>query len=573
MPGDASFNLLSAVEFVNVGKITVGDLIVNGQIGTNGVFTGEPSIVTTGSVGVKNTNPTHLLDVGSNVYIDDSVVGLQTINIVDFSTTRQVYIGPITGQSGTREIVQIGDANNQALFLINGGVHLGLFDRVIPQSNVITIGCQAAQGLRASGGIAIGAGSVNTLQGTNAIALGINAGRAQNNYAICIGENAGANQGESAIAIGRASGQSQDLRSIAIGFESGYTQENSAIAIGANAGGNQNEAAIAIGQLSGQVQDTYSIAIGAFSGVNQNNFTVAIGQGAGFSQSDSAIAIGRASGQSQDLRSIAIGFESGYTQENSAIAIGQNAGFSQSTNSIAVGQYAGQTQGTYNIALGYQSGGVQASSAIAIGKNAGTNQSSNAIAIGINSGGTQGLNSIAIGANSSTPNSNSIVLNASGSLFATQVNSAFYVNPVRETNVFAMALGYSSDGEIIQAQNLILPGHVISRSSVLPSVGSLSSRIIVYSSTVSDAGGRVDLVVSNSGTLDTIETDVYGLANVVFGASYSDTPSVVVTPGNVHASQLNPFVQVYPGYFQVCTATSSVSGGNHLKFNYSVMGV
>ncbi len=543
MPGDDSFNRLSAVEFVNVGKITVDTLNVTGGLSLND----------------------HTL---SNIYFDDSLMAFETINIVDFSQTRQVYIGSANlGSYGTQEITGMSDATKQQLLLVDGSVHIGRLNTFSANSNVIAIGCQAAQIPRGSGSIAIGAGSAKFSQGTNALALGTNAGGYQNAYAISIGENAGANQGASAIAIGRASGNSQDFRSVAIGFQSGYTQENSAIAIGANSGGNQNEAAIAIGQLSGQVQDTYSIAIGAFSGVNQNNFTVAIGQGAGFSQSDSAIAIGRASGQSQDLRSIAIGFESGYTQENSAIAIGQNAGFSQGTNSIAVGQYAGQTQGTYNIALGYQSGGVQASSAIAIGKNAGTNQSSNAIAIGINSGGTQGLNSIAIGANSSTPNSNSIVLNASGSSFATQVNSAFYVNPVRETNVFARALGYSSDGEILQAQNLVFPGHILANIQST-SVTSFSN-LTVASNVVTDIGGRFELTVE--GDFETIDSDVYGLANVVFGTSYTDTPAVVVTPGNLETSQLAPFVQAFPGYFQVCTGSSSTTGP--LKINYTVLGL
>jgi len=395
MPGDDSFHRISAVEFVNVGTITVDSLNVTGGLNVND----------------------HTL---SNIYFDDSLMAFETINIVDFSQTRQVYIGPFNTGSpyGVQEITSMSDSTQQQLVLSNGSIHIGRLNAFNTNSNLITIGCQAAQGLRGSGGISIGAGTAKTAQGANAIALGTNAGGYQNNYAISIGENAGLYQDASAIAIGRTSGNSQGLRSIAIGFQSGHSQANSTIAIGSNAGI------------------------------------------------------------------------------------------------------------------------------------------------------TQGPNSIAIGISTSS-NTGSIVLNASGSSFASQVDNAFYVKPVREQHVYAKALGYSSDGEILQSQDLIFPGHVLANVSLQTSVVPFSN-IIVASNVVTDIGGRFDLTVE--GDFETIDTGpVYGLANVVFGTSYTDTPVVVVTPGNLETSQLAPFVQVYPGYFQVCTGSPSATGP--LKINYTVLGL
>ncbi len=158
------------------------------------------------------------------------------------------------------------------------------------------------------------------------------------------------------------------------------------------------------------------------------------------------------------------------------------------------------------------------------------------------------------------------------------LNNAFHVSPVRQSSDRAYALGYSETYEIIKAQDLILPGHITAKYGELPLtvVSNISSNLSLHQSNPSDAGGRFELIVNGSG-LATIgpDTGVYGLANVVFGTAYSETPVVVVTPGNVHASQLAPFVQVYPGYFQVCTTSSSMSApiSSLLKINYTVLGL
>jgi cytoskeletal protein CcmA (bactofilin family) len=310
---------------------------------------------------------------------------------------------------------------------------------------------------------------------------------------------------------------------------------------------------IAIGLYSGQSQGEFSIALGGYAGQVQNNYTVAIGQGAGSNQSQSAIAIGKGSGFSQDLNAIAIGLDSGYTQNTDAIAIGFSSGFSQNTNSIAIGTGAGQTQ------------------------------SVGAVAIGAGAGLTQGNHSIAIGTNTVTSNTGSIVLNASGSSFGSQVDNAFYVNPIRtgttQFSDYAYALGYTSSKEVIQAKNLALQGHLVAKYGLTPpftTVSDISSNVNLNQANPSDIGGRFRMIVNGS-SLDAIGPDpgVYGLANVVFGYAYTETPAVVITPGNIWASQLAPFVQVYPGYFQVCTTSSSVSAplSSFLIINYTVMGL
>ena len=170
-----------------------------------------------------------------------------------------------------------------------------------------------------------------------------------------------------------------------MGEGAGNNQQNASIAIGlnaANTGGIQGSGAVAIGELAG------------YSG--QGATTVAIGQNCGRT--------------SQGARSVAIGVDAGRTSQGiSAVAIGDAAAFpGQGGSAIAIGQLAGGTnpQGTGAIAIGAGAGrGIVLS------------QGPNAIAIGTNAGST-------------IANSNSIILNATGSdLPATA--AGFFVDPIR----------------------------------------------------------------------------------------------------------------------------------------------
>lgn len=246
-------------------------------------------------------------------------------------------------------------------------------------------------------------------------AFGQNAGRfSQGAGAIAIGQSAGegfsvgvAGQGTGAIAIGVEAGQGFDLsnyqqtKSIAIGYQAGKkNQGTSSIAMGEGAGNNQQNASIAIGlnaANTGGIQGSGAVAIGELAGYSgQGATTVAIGQNCGRT--------------SQGARSVAIGVDAGRTsQGTSAVAIGDAAGFpGQGTGAIAIGQLAAgmNPQGSGAIAIG-----------VAAGRGIVLSQGSNAIAIGTNAGST-------------IANSNSIILNATGSdLPATA--AGLFIDPIR----------------------------------------------------------------------------------------------------------------------------------------------
>jgi hypothetical protein len=172
-----------------------------------------------------------------------------------------------------------------------------------------------------------------------------------NDGQITIGEGAGADgTGTNAIAIGTDAGVNQQYVAIAIGHAAGNNnQGGQAIAIGRSAGNNnQDMNAIAIGRYAGnQDQQEETIAIGRYAGrTNQRFHAIAIGAQAGESdQYWDAIAIGRSAGNNgQDHQTIAIGQRAGQDyQASQAIAIGAYAGNdTQGQNSIAIGAYAGQ---------------------------------------------------------------------------------------------------------------------------------------------------------------------------------------------------------------------------------------
>ena len=91
--------------------------------------------------------------------------------------------------------------------------------RVLQGTNAVALGVEAGNESQASGAIAIGYASGTTGQGVNAIAIGqLAAFTGQKSNAIAIGDNAGrTNQGADAIAIGRNAGiTNQHANSIVI---------------------------------------------------------------------------------------------------------------------------------------------------------------------------------------------------------------------------------------------------------------------------------------------------------------------------------------------------------------------
>ena len=188
-----------------------------------------------------------------------------------------------------------------------------------------------------------GSAALQVAQGTEAIAIGKEAGRTgQGNYGIAIGPAAGnSTQGQQAIAIGKATG--------------GTSQGADAIAIGNLAGGiNQGGDAVAIGKEAGvSDQSSYAVAVGASAGNDtQGTSATAVGSGAGAnSQGQSSVAVGTLAGHiSQPANAVAVGRRAQYTGGSEyAVAIGLNAGYEgQGESAVAIGHDAGQTNQAAN---------------------------------------------------------------------------------------------------------------------------------------------------------------------------------------------------------------------------------
>ena len=333
-------------------------------------------------------------------------------------------------------------------------------------------------------------------QNTQSVALGYRCGQSwQNSFSVAMGYQAGQSyQGSESVAIGYAAGEiAQSIRCIAVGYQAGQSsQRGDSTAVGYYTGQTyQGSQAVAVGSFTGRTsQGIRATAVGAFAGMtDQGASAVAVGNVAGkTSQGSEAVAVGYYAGWSnQGALAIAVGNRAAqYQQADYAVAVGYYAGLSaQSSQSVAVGAYAGQSyQGRYGMAVGYQAGQsnqgsksvavgyatgktAQSSQSVAVGAWAGqTSQGREAVAIGSNSGqSTQGTRAVAVGSQAGKSNqgtyavavgawtgwanqhTNSIALNASGIFFNTNVASAFFVKPLRNTGGTAMYYDTTS-GEI-----------------------------------------------------------------------------------------------------------------------------
>ena len=256
------------------------------------------------SVGIANTAPVHDLDVGSNLYVDDTgsnvlhVTGnvyatrfigdgafLENIasNLHEITTNGNVTTNTVQFDGSTAFVttgkVGISNANPTANLHVTGTAH------VSDELGVLRL-IDAGQYSRTRIGSGSGGGTQNTQ--LNQIAIGKEAGyNSQRTDAIAIGQEAG------------YTGQGTDT--IAIGHKAGYTdQRPNAVAIGLEAGmTTQGQGSIAIGDSAGELtQNDFSVAIGYHAGSNnQGRMAVAIGTSAGaVNQPDNSIVI-NASGQ------------------------------------------------------------------------------------------------------------------------------------------------------------------------------------------------------------------------------------------------------------------------------------
>ena len=200
------------------------------------------------------------------------------------------------------------------------------------------------------------------------------------------------------------------------------------------------------------------------------------------------------------------------------IRIGSNAGVSnQSQNSIAIGLNAGAVSQEVNC--------------IAIGTSAGqTNQGSGSIAIGFNAGSNQA--------------SNSLVLNASGTVVTGATGSSTYIAPIRnitQTNVIGYNTTTSEVTYFVSSSSTTTPiltriqsatQNILNNTDTtilfdsLPSYGNQGTTGISYNASTGNfinLSGATNLFIVTAGvTWSSNSTGNRGLW-LGFGASYSDT--------------------------------------------------
>ena len=112
------------------------EIIINGNTTSNTVeFRGATSLVTTGSVGISNTQPGHDLSVGSNLYVDDT--GSNVIHVVG-----NIYATSFIGDGSQLDNI----ASNLEEIVINGNVSTGTIQLTNPNIGLVATGnVQAAR--------------------------------------------------------------------------------------------------------------------------------------------------------------------------------------------------------------------------------------------------------------------------------------------------------------------------------------------------------------------------------------------------------------------------------------------
>ena len=295
----------------------LGNLITQNNLTVSENISVVGTTVLQDSVGIANTAPVHDLDVGSNLYVDDTgsnvlhVTGnvyatrfvgdgalLENIasNLHEITTNGNVTTNTVQFENASTSLVTTGrvgisNTNPTANLHVTGNAHVSGELEVLRlidagQYSRTRIGSGSGGGTQNTqlNQIAIGENSGYNSQRTDAIAIGQEAGyTGQGTDTVAIGHNAGhTDQRPNAVAIGLDAGKdTQSLGSIAIGYGAGREDQNvSSIAIGYGAGrNNQGREAIAIGTWAGQNdQSENSIVINAsgqaLNGSTSNAFYV-----------------------------------------------------------------------------------------------------------------------------------------------------------------------------------------------------------------------------------------------------------------------------------------------------------
>ena len=270
-------------------------------------------IFTQSNVGIINTSPTHTLDVGSNLFVDE--FGSNVLSV-----------------TGNTSISADLTVDGDTLFVDSGADKVGI-NTLVPDAELHVVG-----NVYVTSNLTV---DTNTLH-VDVVSNRVGINQLHPTKDLDVNGTIAAtrrvdNSGYNRILIGEDTGTtlhtSSNSHQVSVGYRAGYDrQQSNTIAIGYKSGSvTQAESSIAIGERSGETnQGVSSIGIGEKSAYqNQGASSIAIGENSG--------------GQNQAGNSIAIGKDAGsQNQGQKSIAIGDGAGkFSQGAGAIALGYYAG----------------------------------------------------------------------------------------------------------------------------------------------------------------------------------------------------------------------------------------
>ena len=432
-----------------IGNVEVQHNLVVNETTT---LTGDLSVVGTtslqNSVGIANTAPVHDLDVGSNLYMDDT--GSNVLHV-----TGNVYATRFVGDGAFLENI----ASNLHEITTNGNVTTNTvqFDG---STALVTTGKVGIANTAPIHDLDVGSNLYMDDQGSNVLHV------TGNVYATrFVGDGAFLENIASNLHEITTNG---NVTTNTVQFD-GSTALVTTGKVGiSNANPTANLHVTGNAHVSGELEVLRLIDAGQYSRTR-----IGSGSGGGTPNTEpNQIAIGKNSGyNSQRQDAIAIGQEAGHTgQGMETVAIGHNAGYTdQRPNAVAIGLDAGKTtQGQGSIAIGDSAGEItQDDFSVAIGNYAGqNNQGRMAIAIGSSAGQTN-------------QSDNSIVISATGQGLNGSISNAFYVDPIRENSGTSLLTYNPTTKEI--TQNNTLSNTLTVTGGLVTNLGGLTKKTYGYS--------------------------------------------------------------------------------------------
>jgi carbonic anhydrase/acetyltransferase-like protein (isoleucine patch superfamily) len=414
------------------------------------------------SVGIANTAPVHDLDVGSNLYVEDT--GSNVLHV-----TGNVYATRFIGDGAFLENI----ASNLQQITDNGNVTTNTlqFDG---STALVTTGKVGVSNTAPVHDLDVGSNLYVEDQGSNVLHV------TGNVYATrFIGDGAFLENIASNLHEITTNG---NVTTNTVQFDGSTALVTTGIVGISNTNPTANLHVTGNAHVSGELEVLRLIDAGQFSRTR-------IGSGSGGGT------------QNTQLNQIAIGENSGYTRQGSdAIAIGQEAGHTvQGSDTVAIGHYAGSTDQRPNaIAIGLEAGKTtQGQGSIAIGDSAGElTQNDFSVAIGYHAGSTnQGRMAVAIGtsAGASSQPDNSIMINASGLGLNGTISNAFYVDPIRENSGTSLLTYNPTTKEI--TQNNTLSNTLTVTNGLITNLGGVAKKTYSHSNVITASTIRdIDII-------------------------------------------------------------------------------